>query len=66
MPPAVLRPGRLEKMLTSKTGGIFEVETACLILQEQKQILSQRQVESLHILSMGAQELREFMIQEQN
>jgi len=36
------------------------------LLQEQKQILSQRQIESLRILSMDAQELREFMAQEQD
>jgi len=42
------------------------MKSTCLILQEQKQILSQRQVESLRILAMDAQELREFMIQEQD
>jgi RNA polymerase sigma-54 factor len=38
----------------------------CVVLQEQKQILSQYQRESLQILGMDAQELHEFMIREQN
>jgi RNA polymerase sigma-54 factor len=35
------------------------------LIQEQKQVLSLRQIESLKILTMGAQELHDFMLKEQ-
>lgn len=42
------------------------MELGCLISQEQKHILSQQQVESLDILSMDMQELKEYLQREQD